>query len=93
MRRFLRICLAAFLLVLLASNLYHTQQGFLNWHRAIAFRTDFQAKLKKLRQQRDDLKTRVAQLESNPLTQERLVRQLGYIKPGEKVYRFVKRSR
>ena len=91
MRRFVRICLLSFFFVLLTTSLLQTVKSFLKWRQAIAYQSLQNAKLEQLREQRDVLKNDLARLESDPLTQERLARKIGYIKPKEKVYRFVQK--
>jgi len=90
-RRFVRICLLSFFFVLLTTSLLQTVKSFLKWRQAIAYQSLQNVKLEQLREQRNLLKNDLTRLESDPLTQERLARKIGYIKPKEKVYRFVQK--
>ncbi|MGB9597071.1 MAG: FtsB family cell division protein [Candidatus Poribacteria bacterium] len=42
-----------------------------------------------LEHQQNMLKKEILELKNNKLTQERLAREMGYIKPGEVVYKFI----
>ncbi|HGE72887.1 TPA: hypothetical protein ENX78_18785 [Candidatus Poribacteria bacterium] len=42
-----------------------------------------------LEQQQEMMKKEIWELKNNKLTQERLAREIGYIKPGEVVYKFI----
>ena len=90
--RFLRASLFSFLLILLAASLLHTVGNFLKWRQATVYQSLQKERLKQLKQQRNTLKDQLNRLESDPLTQEALVRKIGYIKPNERVYRFVQKS-
>ena len=90
--RFLRASLFSFLLILLAASLLHTVGNFLKWRQATVYQSLQKERLKQLKQQRNTLKDQLNRLESDPLTQEALVRKIGYIKPNEREYRFVQKS-
>jgi len=45
--------------------------------------------VEELRQKQRQLKAEIERLENSTLAQERLAREMGYIKPGEIVYKFV----
>ena len=92
MFRFLRVSLFSFLLILLAASLLHTAGNFLKWGQATVYQSLQGKRLKQLKQQRNTLEDQLNRLESDLLTQEALVRRIGYIKPNERVYRFVQQS-
>ena len=77
-------------LLFLFISLYRFVQGFQNWQEARAIRNHSFEELARLAQKRDLLKGRLEKLQTNELAKERLVRRLGYIKPGETVYKIAK---
>ena len=65
-------------------SLLHTVGNFLKWRQATVYQSLQKERLKQLKQQRNTLKDQLNRLESDSLTQEALVRKIGYIKPNER---------
>ena len=75
--------------IVLPVSLYRFGEGFHNWHRARRIKQHYLAELVRLRRERDELKGQVEKLKHNELAKERLARRLGYVKPGEVMYKIV----
>jgi cell division protein FtsB len=88
--RFLQSWLFIVTLPVLLISSYRFVEEFQNWQKARQVKQDYLEKLGELEQKRDRLKLRAEKLTSDELNQERLVRQFGFIKPGETVYKVVK---
>jgi cell division protein FtsB len=88
--RFLQSWLFIVTLPVLLISSYRFVEEFQNWQKARQVKQDYLEKLGELEQKRDRLKLRAEKLKSDELNQERLVRQFGFIKPGETVYKVVK---
>lgn len=59
------------------------------WWRNKEIKQGYAQEVEKLRQEQQQLKEEIDKLEHSTLAQERLAREMGYIKPGETVYKFV----
>ncbi len=88
--RFLQSWLFIVTLPVLLISSYRFVEEFQNWQKVRQVKQDYLVRLKELEQKRDRLKDRVQKLKSDDLNQERLVRQFGFIKPGETVYKIVR---
>ena len=84
------LCIA--LVSFLALDGYRFTQVFQYWRRNREIKQGYAREVERLWQERQRLKERAYKLEHNLLTQERLAREMGYIKPGETVYKFVPKS-
>ena len=71
---------------------YRFVQGLQYWWRNREIKQGYVEEVERLQQEQQRLKEEVYKLKYNPLTQERLAREMGYIKPGETVYKFVPKS-
>ena len=91
--RFAQHWLSIAAVVVLLVSLYRFVEGFQNWQEARAIKERFNNEIVALERKRDALKLRVEKLQTDDLTQERLARKLGYIKPGETVYKIAAGSR
>ena len=58
------------------------------WWRNREIKHGYVQEVEKLRQEQERLKEEIDKLEHNTLAQERLAREMGYIKPNETVYKF-----
>ena len=83
-----RLLLGAAFLFLLTIGGYRFVRGFQYWRRNSNIRREYIQEVDRLRQQRQHLKDELYKLEYSLLAQERLAREIGYIKPGEVVYKF-----
>ena len=61
------------------------------WHNR-EIKQEYITEVERLRGKQRRLKEEMNKLEHSPLTQERLAREMGYIKPGETVYKLVPKS-
>jgi cell division protein FtsB len=88
--RFIQSWLFILALVVLLVSLYRFVEGFQNWQEARQIKQNYLEELDAFKLKREDLKERVEKLKSDELSKERLARRLGYIKPGEIVYKVVR---
>jgi cell division protein FtsB len=87
----LKSWLFIFSLVVLGVGLAHLVKGIQGWQEAREKEKQYIADLKQLESKRDELKTQLEKIKTNPLAKERLVRKkLGFVKPGETVYKIVR---
>lgn len=82
-----KFVICAALLSFLAMDGYKSVPRFKYWWRNRAIKQDYLEEIESLRQKRQQLRETKNKLESNLLTQERIAREMGYIKPGETVYK------
>lgn len=88
--RFLQSWLFIFTFPVLLISSYRFVEEYQNWQKARQVKQEYLDDLRELELKRDRLKVRVQKLKSDELNQERLVRQFGFIKPGETVYKVVR---
>ena len=88
--RLVRSWLLIFAVLLLLVCLYRLFEGVQDWQKDHRLKQRYAEEIKKLERERERLRVRVENLKTNELTQERLARGLGYIKPGETVYKVVR---
>ena len=81
--------ICAMIVSFVAIDGYKFVPRFQYWLRSKEIKQEYVAAVEELRQEQGRLKTEIDKLENNALTQERLAREMGYIKPGETVYKFV----
>ena len=60
-----------------------------DWHEAREIRQHSLDELKDLEVERDQLRVEIEKLKTDELAKERLARRLGYVKPGEVIYKIV----
>lgn len=82
----LTIC-AAFLCFITIDS-YRFVKGLKYWHRNREVKQEYVREVEKLQQKQQWLEDEIDKLKNNTLTKERLAREIGYIKPGETVYKF-----
>ncbi len=85
------LCVAV--LSLLAIDVYKFIPRFRYWSRNREIKQGYIDEVQRLRQEHERLKEEIDKLEHSLLAQERLAREMGYIKPGETVYKLAPRSR
>jgi cell division protein FtsB len=90
--RFVQHWLSIVAFVVLLISLYRFVEGFQNWQEARAIKRRFHNEIAELERKRDQLQLRIEKLRTDELTKERLARRVGYIKPGETVYKIVRSS-
>jgi len=73
----------------LAIDGYKFVPRFRYWWRNMEIKQEYVMAVEELRQKQRRLKAEIERLENSTLAQERLAREMGYIKPGEIVYKFV----
>lgn len=86
-----RLLLGAAFLFLLTIGSFRFVKGFQYWRRNSKIRREYIQEVDRLRQKRQRLKDELYKLEHSLLAQERLAREIGYIKPGEVVYKFAQK--
>ncbi len=90
-RLFGRLLLGAAFLFLLTIGSFRFVKGFQYWRRNSKIRREYIQEVDRLRQERQRLRDELDKLEHSLLAQERLAREIGYIKPGEIVYKFTQK--
>ncbi len=85
--RTLLVC--AMILSFLAIDGYKFVPRVQYWWRNREIKQGYVQEVEKLRQEQQRLKDKIDKLEHSPLAQERLAREMGYIRRGETVYKFV----
>jgi cell division protein FtsB len=86
-----RLLLGAAFLFLLTIGGYRFVRGFQYWRRNLKIRREYIQEVDRLRQKHQRLKDELYKLEHSLLAQERLAREIGYIKPGEVLYKFAQK--
>jgi cell division protein FtsB len=89
---FWKLLLCAIFLSFLALDGYRLSQGIQYWWRNREIKQEYVKEVERLRQEQRRLEHEIHNLRYNTLTQERIAREMGYIKPGETVYKFVPKS-
>jgi len=87
-----RVLLCCVLLFFMSITGYRFVKGFQYWRRNAIVKRGYEAKVQKLKQERDHLMDKVDKIRNNSLMQERLAREIGYIKPGETKYKFINKE-
>ena len=78
---------------MLLVGLFHFLEGFHGWQEARTMKQQYLEELKELELEHDRLKVRIEKLKTDAFTKEQLVREkLGYVKPGETVYKIARSS-
>jgi cell division protein FtsB len=85
---FLILLICTAFLCFLAVDSYRFIKGLQYWQRNREIKQGYVQKVERLQQEQQRLKEEIDKLEHNVLSQERLAREMGYIKPGEIVYKF-----
>lgn len=91
-RSFGKLLLCVAFLSFLALDSYRFVRGFQYWRRNREIKRGYVEEVDRLRQEQRKMKEEIYKLEHSLLTQEGLAREMGYIKPGEIVYKFVPKS-
>jgi len=84
------ICLAIVPAIGLES--YRSVKVFRHWNRNRLIKQTCIQELDSLRLEQQKLKDEVYKLKYNTLAQERVAREMGYVRPGEVVYRFIPKN-
>jgi cell division protein FtsB len=84
---FLKLLLFIAFLSFLAIDGYRAVQRFQYWQRNSEIKEGYVQAVDQLRQEQKRLEKEIHDLKSRSLSQERLAREMGYIKPGETVYK------
>ena len=85
------LLLGAAFLFLLTIGSYRFVRGFQYWRRNLKIRRGYIQEVDRLRQKHQRLRDELYKLEHSLLAQERLAREIGYIRPGEVVYKFAQK--
>ena len=89
---FWKILLCIVFLYFLALGNYRFVRGFQYWWRNVQVKKGYVKEAERLQQEQESLKEEIYKLEHSFLAQERLAREMGYIRLGETVYKFVPKS-
>jgi len=81
------LLLCIVLLPLLTLEVYRFVDGFQRWRHNREIKQGYVNEIERLSQEQQRLKEEIDKLKHNRLTQERLAREMGYVKPGETVYK------
>ncbi len=87
--RIIQSCLVIIATLLFLINLRCSFAEFSRWRKAIYAQKCYSQDIADLEERWDQLKIEFANLQTDPLTRERLVRQYGYSKPNERTYRIL----
>ena len=91
------ICWKLLLLIVFLSFLvvdgYRAVERFQYWRRNREIEKGYVQAVERLRQEQQQLEEEIHDLKSRPLVIERLAREMGYIRPGETVYKFPPKPR
>lgn len=85
------VCMA--ILAFVAIDVYKLVPQLQYWRRNREIKQGYVKQVEKLRQEQDQLEKEKDKLKNNVLTQEKLAREMGYIKPGETVYKITPKTR
>jgi len=85
------VCMAV--LAFVAIDVYKLVPQLQYWRRNREIKQGYVRQVEKLRQEQERLGKEKEKLEHNVLTQEKLAREMGYIKPGETVYKITPKTR
>jgi len=92
-RRILWILLIGIVLLpIMLLESYRFAKSFRYWHHNKELKQNYIQEVSRLRLEQEGLKNEVRRLKYNTLTQERLSREMGYVKPGETVYKFTPKT-
>jgi cell division protein FtsB len=91
-RSFWKLLLCAALVSFLVLDGYRFTQRFQYWCRNREIKREYIEEVERLRQEQQRLKEEIYKLRYSPLAQERIAREMGYIKPGETVYKFIPKT-
>ena len=84
---FVKLLLLVAFLSFLAMDGYRFIRGFQYWQRNREIKQGYVRDVDRLREEKKQLEEKLQRLEHSLLAQERLAREMGYIKPGETVYK------
>ena len=89
--RFVQSSLFILASLMLLVGLSHFVKGFHGWQETRGMKQQYLEELRELELERDRLKVRAEKLKTDEFTKEQLVREkLGYVKPGEIVYKIAR---
>jgi cell division protein FtsB len=83
-----KVLVCAGILSFLAVDGYKFVPRLQYWWRNRQIKQEYVIEVDRLHQEQQQLKEEIYKLEHSLLTQERLAREMGFIKPGETVYKF-----
>lgn len=87
-----KLLVFAGILSFLAADGYKFVPRLQYWWRNRQIKQEYVVEVKRLHQEQQRLRDEVNKLQHNLLTKERLAREMGFIKPGETVYKFVPKA-
>ena len=88
--RMIIICVIA--TIIISVQVYRLGDAFRYWWRNREVKKLYIQEISKLEQQQENMKEELHNLKYNTLTNERLAREMGYVKSGEIVYKFTPKS-
>ncbi|MEK7399671.1 MAG: septum formation initiator family protein [Candidatus Poribacteria bacterium] len=84
-----RLLICIIVTIVFSVQIYTFGDAFKYWWGNKEIKKKYTQLVSQLEQQQEMMKKEILNLKNNKLAQERLAREMGYIKPGEIVYKFI----
>ena len=84
-----RLLVCIIVTIVISVQIYTFGDAFKYWWGNREIKKKYTQQISQLGQQQEMMKKEILNLKNNKLAQERLAREMGYIKPGEVVYKFI----
>ena len=84
-----RLLICIIVTIVFSVQIYTFGDAFKYWWGNREIKKKYTQQISQLGQQQEMMKKEILNLKNNKLAQERLAREMGYIKPGEVVYKFI----
>jgi cell division protein FtsB len=84
-----RLLVCIIVTIAISVQIYTFGDAFKYWWGNRDIKKKYTQQISQLEQQQEMMKKEILNLKNNKLAQERLAREMGYIKPGEVVYKFI----
>ena len=84
-----RLLVCIIVTIVISVQIYTFGDAFKYWWGNREIKKKYTQQVSQLEQQQEMMKKEILNLKNNKLAQERLAREMGYIKPGEVVYKFI----
>ncbi len=84
-----RLLIYIIVTIVIYVQIYTFGDAFKYWWENREVKQKYAQEISKLEQQQEIMKKEIQNFRNNKLAQERLAREMGYIKPGEVVYKFI----
>jgi len=84
-----RLLVSVIVTIVISYQIYTFGDAFKYWWENREIKQRYTQEVNQLEKQQEMMKKEIWNLKNNTLTQERLAREMGYIKPNEIVYKFI----